>query len=94
MNKIQILGSGCCPSCNILFEKTKKIVEELKIEADVEHVKDIQRIIEMGVMQSPVLAIDGVPVLVGGGHGDEEIRKALSGGKGKEPRGCCCGGTC
>jgi len=61
--KIQVLGSGC-PTCKKLFELTKKAVEELGLKTEVEYITDIQKIIEMGVMQSPVLAIDDKPVMV------------------------------
>jgi small redox-active disulfide protein 2 len=62
--KIQVLGSGC-PTCKKLFELTKKAVEELELKTEVEYITDIQRIVEMGVMSSPVLAIDGKPAITG-----------------------------
>ena len=67
--KIQVLGSGCTTSKN-LFEQTKKVVADLGIKAEVEYSTDISKIIEMGVMQSPVLVIDGKPIMVGGGNYD------------------------
>lgn len=68
--KIQVLGSGCT-TCKNLFEQTKKVVTDLGIKADVDYSTDVSKIIEMGVMQSPVLAIDGKPVMVGGGNYDK-----------------------
>ncbi len=62
--KIQVLGSGCS-NCKTVYELTKQAVDQLKLKAEVEYLTDISRIIEMGVMQSPVLAIDGKPVLTG-----------------------------
>lgn len=62
--KIEVLGSGC-PSCHRLFELVKKAAGELELTDEVVYVNDIQKIIEMGVMQVPVLAIDGTPVLTG-----------------------------
>jgi small redox-active disulfide protein 2 len=62
--KIQVLGSGC-PTCKKLFELTKQVVEELGLKIEVEYITDIQRIVEMGVMSSPVLAIDGKPAITG-----------------------------
>jgi small redox-active disulfide protein 2 len=61
---IQVLGSGC-PTCKKLFELTKQAVEELGLKIEVEYITDIQRIVEMGVMSSPVLAIDGKPAITG-----------------------------
>lgn len=62
--KIQVLGSGC-PTCKKLFETTKQAVAELGLKTEVEYITDIHKIVEMGVMSSPVLAIDGKPVIAG-----------------------------
>ena len=65
--KIQVIGSGC-PTCKKLYELTQKAVEKAGLEAKVEYLsgqEGIQKIIEMGVMGSPVLAIDGDPVITG-----------------------------
>ena len=68
--KIQVLGSGCT-TCKNLFEQTKKVVADLGINSEVEYSTDISKIIKMGVMQSPVLAIDGKPIMVGSGNYDK-----------------------
>jgi len=62
--KVQVLGSGC-PICKKLFELTKKAVAELGLKIEVEYITDIQKIVEMGVMSAPVLAINGKPVISG-----------------------------
>jgi small redox-active disulfide protein 2 len=74
--KIQVLGSGC-PTCKKLFELTKKAVEELELKTEVEYITDIQKIIEMGVMSSPVLAINGKPILTGFVPNIEKIKEAI-----------------
>jgi len=74
--KIQVLGSGC-PTCKKLLETVKKIVSELNIDAEVEYITDIAKMIEMGVMASPALAVNGRPILTGGGHSDDEIKTEL-----------------
>ena len=60
ITSIQVLGSGC-PTCKQLLETVKKIAGELKIDVPVEYISDVTKMIEMGVMQSPVLAINGQP---------------------------------
>jgi small redox-active disulfide protein 2 len=56
--KITILGSGC-PSCRLLEAQARRAVEELALkDAQVEHIYDIEKIIEMGIMMTPVLVID------------------------------------
>jgi len=62
--KIQVLGSGC-PTCKKLYEITQKAVSDLGMKENVEYITDISKIVEMGVMQSPVLAVDGKPMMVG-----------------------------
>lgn len=77
--KIQVLGSGC-PTCKKLYEITQKAVTEMGMKEKVEYItgsKGTQTIIEMGVMQSPVLAIDGEPVMVGFTPDIEKIKKLI-----------------
>jgi len=74
--QIQVLGSGC-PTCKKLFELTKQAVKELGLEIEVEYITDIQKIVEMGVMSSPVLAINGEPVLTGFVPNIERIKEAI-----------------
>jgi small redox-active disulfide protein 2 len=73
---IEVLGSGC-PTCKKLYEITKKAVEELGIGVKVDYVTDTQRIVQMGIMQSPVLAVNGKPALVGFTPDVEKIKKAI-----------------
>ena len=74
--KIQVLGSGCS-TCKKLFEITKKAVKEMNIPDRVEYVTDIQQILNMGLMSSPVLAVDGKAALAGFVPNVEEIKKAI-----------------
>jgi small redox-active disulfide protein 2 len=75
--KIQVLGSGCA-TCKKLFELTKKAVEDLGLKTDVEYITDVQKIIDMGLMSSPVLAIDGKPVLVGRVPEADKIKEIIA----------------
>lgn len=64
ITSIQVLGSGCS-TCKKLFELTQKAVNELDLQTEVEYITDIQKIIELGVMSSPVLTINSKVALVG-----------------------------
>jgi len=75
--KIQVLGPGC-PNCFALEASIKKAVEELGVEAEIEHVSDIDKMVEMGMMMSPGLAIYGKLVSQGKIPKVEEIKKWLS----------------
>ncbi|MFA5990726.1 MAG: thioredoxin family protein [Candidatus Doudnabacteria bacterium] len=74
--KIQVLGSGCA-TCKKLFEITKTAVKEMGMSEEVEYITDFQQILNMGLMSSPVLAVDGKPALVGFVPNVEEIKKAI-----------------
>ncbi|HJX50092.1 redox-active disulfide protein [Candidatus Pacearchaeota archaeon RBG_13_36_9] len=74
--KIKVLGTGC-PKCKMLEQNAKKAAEELKIEATIEKVTDIQKIIESGVMMTPALEIDGKIVSAGKILTSEEIKQHL-----------------
>ena len=55
---IKVLGPGCA-RCFELERKTHRAVEELGVEANVEKVSDIQKIIAYRIMSTPGLVIDG-----------------------------------
>ena len=74
--KIQVLGTGC-PTCRKLFELTKQAVLELSLKIEVEYITDIQKIVEMGLMSSPVLAINGKPAISGFLPDTEKIKKII-----------------
>ena len=78
--KIQVLGSGC-PTCKELYELTLQAVKELNLKEEVEYITDISKIIEMGIMSSPVLAVDGKPVMVGFLPDVEKIKNLLKEGQ-------------
>jgi len=80
---IQVLGSGC-PTCKKLYESTNQAVQELGINEKVEYITDISKIVEMGVMSSPVLAVDGKPVAIGFVPDVEKIKSLIQ--KSREER--------
>jgi small redox-active disulfide protein 2 len=62
--KMEVIGSGC-KKCKELCQRTRDVVQELGIKDTVEYSTDINKIVDMGLMSSPVLVIDGKAVLVG-----------------------------
>ena len=92
--KIQVLGSGCT-TCKKLFELTQKAVLELGKDYSVEYITDMSKIIEMGVLSSPVLAIDGKPVMVGATASIERVKDLImEGEKGNNNKDCNCEEGC
>ena len=54
---IKILGTGCV-NCQKLEALAKQAVDELKIDAPIEKVKEINQIIEYGIARTPGLVIN------------------------------------
>ena len=73
--KIKVIGSGC-PTCKNLFELTKQAVSELQIDSTVEYSTEVSEIIKMGLMQSPVLSVDGKAAMIGSGS-LQKIKESL-----------------
>lgn len=87
---IQVLGSGC-PTCKSLYEITQKAVKELDLDIEIEYITDITKMIEMGIMTSPVLIINGEPVMYGFSNNIEKIKDIIiNGNEQNTPNKDCC----
>ncbi len=62
--EIKILGTGC-PKCHTLEKVTREAVAETGINATIEKVEDIVKIMEYRIMHTPRLVINGKVVLSG-----------------------------
>jgi small redox-active disulfide protein 2 len=74
--KIEILGTGC-PKCKATEKIVKQVVEELKANAEVVKVEDLQEIVNRGVMMTPAVVVDGEVKIVGHVPSADEIKKLL-----------------
>lgn len=73
---IKILGSGCA-KCNALEVATIEALEQLGIDAPIDHVTDFAQIASYGVMSTPALVVNRKVVSVGKVLKPEEIVKIL-----------------
>ncbi len=62
--EIKVLGTGCA-RCKSLEKITRKAVDELNLDARVEKVEDIQKIMEYAILRTPALVINEKVVLSG-----------------------------
>lgn len=73
---IKILGTGC-PKCKQLEENAKKAVELAGVNATIEKVTQLNKIMDYGVMMTPALVVDEVVKSTGKVLNQEEIKKFL-----------------
>jgi small redox-active disulfide protein 2 len=73
---IQVLGTGCA-KCKTLHETVKKAVAETGVDALVEKVEDIEKIMAFEILMTPGLVIDGQVKTAGRLPSFEEVKKLI-----------------
>lgn len=73
---IKILGPGC-PNCEALEQLVMAAAAELNLPAEVEHLRDRQEIMALGVFGTPALMINDEVKAVGQVPGKEALKKWL-----------------
>jgi small redox-active disulfide protein 2 len=74
---IKILGTGCA-KCMQLEKTAKEAVKELGIDAEIEEVKDIIKIIAYPILATPGLVIDEQVVCSGKIPSKDEMKKYIN----------------
>ena len=75
--KLQVLGTGC-PKCKQLAELTEAAATELGLDYELEKITDINAIMQMGVMMTPALAVDGQVKVSGKVPSVDEIKSHIA----------------
>jgi small redox-active disulfide protein 2 len=75
--EIKILGTGCS-KCKSLETITRQAVSELNLDASIEKVEDIQKIMGYGIIRTPGLVVDGNIMLSGELPKVDELKQILS----------------
>ena len=73
---IQVLGPGCS-RCKNLYETVTRAVQETGVDAVVEKIEDIQKILAYEILMTPGLVIDGFVKVAGRVPGLEEVKKLI-----------------
>ena len=73
---IKVLGGGC-RNCENLLAAVKEAVSEKGIEAEIEYITDMAKIMEYGIMSTPALMIDDKVVSMGRVLKAKEVMKLL-----------------
>ncbi len=74
---IKILGTGCA-KCQQLEKTTREVLKELGIDAPIEDVKDIKKIMEYPILTTPGLVINEEVVLAGRVPTKAEVTKLIT----------------
>ncbi len=74
--KIRVYGPGCT-NCKKTYDAAQEAVKALNIDAKIEKIEDIQKMMEAGVMGTPALEIDGKIVSSGKRLSVERIKKLI-----------------
>ena len=80
---IKILGTGCA-KCMQLEKNAKEAVKELGIDAKIEEVKDITKILEYPILTTPGLVIDEEVVCSGKIPSKDEVKKYITSASGRK----------
>ena len=75
--KIQIAGPGC-PNCKNTERNVINACAELDLAADISHVTNIADIVELGVMRTPGVVVNGKVVVSGHVPTVAELKQILS----------------
>jgi small redox-active disulfide protein 2 len=73
---IEVLGPGCA-RCYETHRVVRHVVEEAKLDCLVEKSESVDRMVELGVLTTPAVAVDGRIVLAGRIPKSEEVRALL-----------------
>jgi small redox-active disulfide protein 2 len=57
--KVQVLGAGC-KKCNLLYQNLKSFIEKNNLEAEIEYIDYLEKLLEAKVLMPPAVFIDGV----------------------------------
>lgn len=79
--EIKVLGTGCS-KCRAVEKEVREVLAELGIDADVEEVKDMARILHYKVLITPGLVIDGKVVSSGHVPSKDAVRKMIQEARG------------
>lgn len=74
--EIKVLGSGCS-RCKKALELVNKVVKDNKLDAKVEYIDDIMKIMEYNIMSTPAIIVDNEVKIKGTLPSESEIKKIL-----------------
>jgi small redox-active disulfide protein 2 len=74
---IKVLGAGCS-KCHALDKAVREVVQEMKLDASVEYITDMQKIMQYPILATPGLVIDEKLVVAGKVPDKKQLAKYLT----------------
>ncbi len=74
--EIKVLGTGCS-NCKTLEKLVFNVLAEMEINANVEKIEDIQKIMAYGILSTPGLVINNKVVLSGKIPSSKELKDII-----------------
>ena len=73
---IEVLGPGC-PRCYETHRVVRHVVDEAKLDCVVRKEESVERMMELGVLKTPAVVVDGEVVLSGRIPSSADVRRLL-----------------
>ena len=75
---IELIESDFCPKCAVVRERVEKVAKELGVEVKLlDPIEDYDRIVQLGILTSPAVVVNGKVKFAGVIPTEEKIREAI-----------------
>ncbi len=75
---VELLESNFCPKCAVVKERVEKVAKDMGVEVRLlDPVEDADRIVELGILTSPTVVVNGKVKFAGVIPTEEKIKKAI-----------------
>ncbi len=75
---VELLESNFCPKCAVVKDRVEKVAKEMGVKVRLlDPIEDADRIVELGILTSPAVVVNGKVKFAGVVPTEEKIRKAI-----------------
>ncbi len=75
---VELLESNFCPKCAVVKDRVEKVAREMGVKVRLlDPIEDADRIVELGILTSPAVVVNGKVKFAGVVPTEEKIKKAI-----------------
>jgi len=75
---VEVLESNFCPKCAVVKDRVEKVAREMGVEVRlIDPIEEADRIVDLGILTSPAVIVNGKVKFAGVVPSEEKIRKAI-----------------